>query len=346
MAIVALAALLLILEGRVLLLLLAGALFALALRAVTEAIASRTHWPYPAVLAGICVLLVAGLGAGLYGLGASFFAQAEALSKQVPDAWHSVLDALRRRPALEQVVGPLQASTGTLKEHATAVVAGAGQAFELMAAGIVIFFLGVYGAAQPEAYPRVVVLLVPPAHRARARSILAQIGKELTRWLAGRLVAMIVVGALVTVGLLLMKISLAWALGALAGLFTFIEYLGAFASAGPAMLIAFTRGPTYPIWVAILFTGVHILEGYVLTPLLVRSTVRFPPGYTLAAQVVLGSIFGVAGLTFATPVMVIGTVLVRRLYVERHTPSLASEADAREARRQGDSPAHARPSRS
>ena len=328
MAIVALAALLVVMEGRVLLLLLAGALFALALRAVTEAIASRTRWPYPAVLAGLCILLVSGIAAGLYGLGASLFAQAEALTKEVPDAWHSVLDALRRRPALAQVVPPLQASTGTLKEHATALVAGAGQAFELMAAGTVVFFLGVYGAAQPDAYPRVVVLLVPPAHRARARSILAQMGRELTRWLAGRLIAMLIVGALVTGGLLAMKISLAWALGALAGMLTFVEYLGAFASAAPAMLIAFTRGPAFPIWVAILFTGVHILEGYVLTPLLVQTTVRFPPGYTLAAQVVLGSIFGVAGLTFATPVMIVGTVLVRRLYVERHSPSLASERDA------------------
>ena len=127
---------------------------------------------------------------------------------------------------------------------------------------------------------------------------------------------MALVGGFVTIGLLAMKVPLAFPLGLLAGLLTFIEYLGAFASAAPAILLAFTRGPRYAIGTAILFTVAHIIEGYLLTPLLVRTTVKFPPAYTLGAQVLLGAVFGVAGLTFATPVMITATVLVRDLYVE------------------------------
>jgi predicted PurR-regulated permease PerM len=139
---------------------------------------------------------------------------------------------------------------------------------------------------------------------------------------------------------------MAWALGALAGLLTFVEYLGAFVSAAPAMLVAFTRGPTHALWVAVLFTVAHILEGYVLTPLLVRTTVRFPPAYTLAAQAVLGSIYGVPGLTFATPILIVGTVLVKKLYLERRDARQARQArQAREARQATEARA-ARPSAS
>ena len=184
---------------------------------------------------------------------------------------------------------------------------------------IVVFFIGVYGAAQPETYPRIAVTLVPAAHRARARALLSQIGADLTRWLGGRAVAMAIVGVLVTVGLLVMRVPLAWALGAFAALLTFVEYLGAFVSAAPAMLVAFARDPLClsrgsPVFA--LHTAVQDLAADVPTPFLVRTTVKFAPAYTLAAQVVLGAIFGVVGLTFATPAMIVMTILVRRLYIE------------------------------
>jgi predicted PurR-regulated permease PerM len=324
-ALVALAALVLVLEGRVLLILLAGVLFALALRGVSAPIASKLGVPYRAVLLGVVVLLLAAFGLGLFALGAGIAAQAQAFMKAVPAALHSVMDAVRRQPALAPLAQP-EGSGAPLPGQA-AFAAGAANAVELFGACIVVFFLGVYGAAQPEAYPRVVLLLVPPAHRARARVILRRMATELTRWLGGRAVAMAVVGVLVTAGLLVMKVPLAWALGALAGMLAFIEYLGAYASAAPAMLVAFTRAPIYAVWVGVLFTAVHILEGYVLTPLLVRSTVRFPPAYTLASQVVLGAIFGVAGLTFATPVMIVATILVKYLYVDRMAAAGAEKSD-------------------
>jgi len=64
------------------------------------------------------------------------------------------------------------------------------------------------------------------------------------------------------------------------------------------------------------FTIAHIVEGYVLTPFITRGTVRFPPAFTLGFQLLLGGLFGVAGLTFATPVAVIGVIFVKKLYVE------------------------------
>ena len=144
---------------------------------------------------------------------------------------------------------------------------------------------------------RVIVALVPMARRDSVRIVLGELGSELTYWLYGRLIAMAFVGVFVGVGLAVMKVPMALPLGLLAGVLTFIEYLGAVASAAPAMLLAFTKSPMLALAVAGLFTVVHIIEGYMLTPLLARRMVHLAPGYTLATQVILGSIFGVAGLT-------------------------------------------------
>jgi predicted PurR-regulated permease PerM len=313
----ALGAVFLVLEGRILALLLAGVLLALAFRAASSALASRLHIPYGVALGGLAVLVVVALAVGAYALGAGLAEQAGALGNQLVVAWHSLLEALHGKPGLAPIADRLEQGGVPGGDHTATVAAGAGGVLQAGATMVVVFFLGVYGAAQPDAYPGSALLLVPRRHRGRVKLALHHAAEELTRWLAGRLVAMTIVGLLVTGMLLLMRIPLAWLLGALAGLLTFIEYLGAYASAAPAMLLAFTRGPINAVWVGVLFTAIHMLEGYVLTPLLVRRAVRFPPGYTLSAQVVLGAIYGVAGLTFATPTLVISAVLVKQLYIDR-----------------------------
>jgi predicted PurR-regulated permease PerM len=63
------------------------------------------------------------------------------------------------------------------------------------------------------------------------------------------------------------------------------------------------------------------LEGNIVIPFVQRWAVHLPPVLSLAAVVVFGALFGVAGVVFGTPLMVVTLVLVDRLYVrplERH----------------------------
>ena len=53
-----------------------------------------------------------------------------------------------------------------------------------------------------------------------------------------------------------------------------------------------------------LYTGLHLVEGYLLSPLLTRASVRIPPAMALSSQVLLGTLTGPLGLTFATPLLV------------------------------------------
>ncbi|MEO6576443.1 MAG: AI-2E family transporter, partial [Polyangiaceae bacterium] len=168
-----------------------------------------------------------------------------------------------------------------------------------------------------KAYTSGLLALVPPASRPRAEEVLTHAGATLTRWLVGRVVAMIFVGVAATIGLYFLHVPLAFGLGVLAGLLAFVEYVGAIASAVAPMLLALaSSGVTGAVSVAVLFTGVHIVEGYLLTPALARKAVHFPPAFTLGTQVLFGAIFGVLGLTFATPTCVLIATLVQMLYLE------------------------------
>ena len=156
---------------------------------------------------------------------------------------------------------------------------------EVVGAIIVIVFLGLYFAAEAGLYCHGLLRLVAPGRRARAAQILGATADTLWRWMLGRLFAMAVLGSLVTLGLWIIGVPLPIALGLLAAIFTFVPYLGAFASAVPSVLIAGAVRLDLALYVVVLYLAIHLVEGYVLIPLVQRRVVRLPPALILSAQI-------------------------------------------------------------
>src|SRR5262245_28060158 len=59
-----------------------------------------------------------------------------------------------------------------------------------------------------------------------------------------------------------------------------------------------------------------MLDGYLLTPLVDRRSVELPPVLTIAAQVLLGLLFGFVGLLVASPLAATVMLLAKMLYIE------------------------------
>jgi predicted PurR-regulated permease PerM len=317
-AVVALTALALVSRaGEILLLLFAGTLFAIFLNGIARWLAEKLHLAYWLSLTlTVATLFAAATGLGWW-LGPRLARQTATLLGQVPATAQAVIGADRlkgwiqglSKGGTESVLHNLETALTTARGVLTVTIKFLG--------GLAIFlFLGIYGAAQPGVYRRAVVRLVPVPGRKRADEVITAIVVSLHRWLFGRVLAMIFVGAATSLVFWLLGIPVALALGLLAGLLAFIEYIGAIVSALPALAMAANHGGPTVIWVLILFTGVHAVEGYVLTPLLARRTVQFPPGFTLSVQLLFGVFFGLLGVTLATPATVVFTLLIRMLYVE------------------------------
>ncbi len=180
---------------------------------------------------------------------------------------------------------------------------------------VVIVFIGLFIAFDPAIYRAGLLQLITPSRREGAAEILQFIEYKLAWWLVGRLASMSAVGLLAGVGLWLLGIPMALSLGLLAALLSFIPYLGPLLSAVPALLVAFSVNPTAMLHVGILYAGVQTLESYLITPLIQREAVSIPPGLLLVVQVWLGLVAGLMGMLVAEPLIVLGMVLVQRLYV-------------------------------
>ena len=142
------------------------------------------------------------------------------------------------------------------------------------------------------------------------------LGGTLRRWLLGQLLVMTIVGVVVTVGLWLLGVPFAPALGLLAFLLEFIPYVGPIGSAVPGLLVASSLGTSKLLYVAILYFAVQSAEGYLLSPLIQERAVKIPPALTVLAQVLLGVLVGGFGLILATPLTAVALVLVNELYIK------------------------------
>jgi predicted PurR-regulated permease PerM len=283
---------------------------------------------FPRATAAVAVLLVV-LGS-LAGVG--FLAwptlgeQFELLREQLPRVVDQVglwVQRQFRAVAGEFGVPPdgMDAIRERLSAEAGAIIAGALPLLNTVVGAVTGFFLvlfgGLYLAIEPRRYSEGLSMLVPPKGRPRLAHALTEVAANLRRWMLGTVIGMVIIGGVTTLGLTLLGVPGALALGVIAGLLEFIPYFGPFLAALPALAVALAISPTMLLWVALLYAGIQSLESYVMQPLIMRGVVHLPPALTMLVQVGFALLFGFLGLLLAVPVLAMTKVLVIELYVAR-----------------------------
>jgi predicted PurR-regulated permease PerM len=279
----------------------------------------RRFVPLPTVLAlPVVVVVTLGILAAVgWLLEPNISAQIVQLFAVMPASVERVQSWLEQFPAARHL---MLAIPGSLFDDASLLFAREQQIFsnvlDVASRTAIVVFVALYLAAQPRAYIDGFLRLVPPTRRHRTGQVMGEIGTTLTHWLRGKLLSMLVVGALTAGGLALIGLPLALALGIIAGLLDFIPYIGPILAGLPAGLIAFTTEPVLVGYVALLFFVVQSIEGYLLLPLVERNTVAIPPAVTIMMQVLMWLAFGLPGAALATPLAAVLAVAIRMLYVE------------------------------
>jgi predicted PurR-regulated permease PerM len=142
-------------------------------------------------------------------------------------------------------------------------------------------------------------------------------------FLRGQLLVMIALGTIYAVGLWLVGVKFALLIGMIAGLLSFVPYLGTAVGvliAGIAVMLQ-THDPTQLLWVGLVFVVGQMLEGMVLTPYLVGDRIGLHPVTVIFAVMAGGQLFGFFGVLVALPVSAVIAVVIRdlqRRYLESH----------------------------
>jgi predicted PurR-regulated permease PerM len=165
-------------------------------------------------------------------------------------------------------------------------------------------------------------ILLPRAVEPTISRLARQSDEVLGGFLRGQLSVMLALGAIYTIGLSLVGIDLALLIGMLAGLVSFIPYLGAIVGIGAGIIAALVQHGD--LWHVALVVGVfaigQTIESFALTPWLVGDRIGLHPVAVIFAILAGGQLFGFLGVLLALPVAAVVMVLLRYAH-ERYTAS-------------------------
>jgi predicted PurR-regulated permease PerM len=318
-ALVAVAVLLVMRAAEPLFAIFGGVLFAILFNGAACWLRGKTGLPYKAALAvsiGVPIMLV---GIGIWAAAPAISDQAGQLAERIPEAMRRLQENLRTWDWSSRMLEQKERIKALLPDDPNAAgLAGSFFSSTFGAAGnlVIALAVGVFLAISPHVYVDGLVSLIPVQRRVRARQILDAVASSLRSWLTAKLVAMLAIGVLTTLGLWLLGIDFAFILGVLAALLSFIPNIGPLIALIPAALIGLISGPDKLLYVVVLYAGVQLVESYVLTPFLQQSMVDLPPALTIGVQVVLGVLAGALGLIFAAPLTAVAMVVVSMWYVQ------------------------------
>jgi predicted PurR-regulated permease PerM len=246
-------------------------------------------------------------------------------------SWESGIDSLADRlPGMRDLVGKKG-------EHRTLIAAYdqlsglfgtiPTRVFEIVHVAINIFAVGVmaiYLSAHPALYREWLIALFPPIHRDLVRDVLAELADSLRAYIVGQVLAMSFLGALTAVGLWLLDVPFWLPFGIFTGLVAIVPFFGTLLSTTlPALFVLTGQGyhAFTPLGHAMLVVGlgvvIHLIEGNIVSPLVMSRKVDLPPVLTIMAVLIIGQLLGGLGLIVALPTLVTIMVIVRRILISR-----------------------------
>jgi len=172
--------------------------------------------------------------------------------------------------------------------------------FNLVLAPILVFFMLHYKKQIKE--------LVAGWLPRRRRAVLVGIGREVNEsiggYLKGQLIISFIVAILATIVLILLDVDYALFNGIFAGVASVLPFIGVILAVIPPLFFAYLKfhSGLALVKVAAAFAGIYFLEGYLVKPLVFRSSMDLNPLLTITMVMALGELFGFWGILLAIPV--------------------------------------------
>ncbi|NQI88366.1 AI-2E family transporter [Streptococcus suis] len=233
------------------------------------------------------------------------------LSGQIGDQIASFLDQLKNLTLISSLVTPILSGlvsnvTGIFSNTMTLIMA-------------FFFTLAILGSKEHlQAMTRKFLQATLPEKAVRVVNYIGEVIVDTyDRFLMSQIVEACIIGTLVFVSYSLSGIPYASMAGILAGVLSFVPYIGPFSACLISALFVAVQNPLLALWSIVLFQILQLIEGNVIYPRVVGQSVGLPTLFTLAAALIGGNLFGLLGMVFFTPIFAVVYRLVREWVTSR-----------------------------
>jgi predicted PurR-regulated permease PerM len=284
--------------------------------------------------AGIVVLLVLVLGAlGLFLLlvvptvvrdVSVVLKELPAKSRELLASWEPVLEdyGIAVPHSLSEAFEQLSAETegvarqavGPLTAMVRGVVGGTANALAAIAGLLIVPVFAFYLLYDFDRMTAAIREQIPPRHREPVVELFREIDEVIAQFVRGQVLVMLALAVLYSVGYKLVGVRLAVPIGIVAGLLSFIPYVGGATALGLALaMCAFDyQGLGQLGGVVAVYAVIQLLEGFVITPKIVGDKVGLSAVWVLFALMVAGELLGFLGILLAVPAAAVVKIFVMR----------------------------------
>ncbi|MCA9976036.1 MAG: AI-2E family transporter, partial [Anaerolineales bacterium] len=308
-----------------------AAILAYILNPIIVFIDNRTSVKRGTALLMAYLLVAAGIIWAVVALGVAAFQQITSLLEQVPQLIDDSTDIFqtlttRTEPfqigtfSLDPIVIPWDAITQqviglvepAVSQGTVVVSRAATTTVGLLGNFFFIFVISIYIAVEiPRLGGYVGDFAHTPGYRKDAERLTREFGRVWSAYLRGQVILGLVIGFVVWLGLSILGVQNALALGILSGLLEFIPIIGPVIGAGAAIIVAFFQPDNYlglaswqhALAVLALMMTIQQLENNLLVPRIVGDALDLHPVLVMVAVFMGGSLAGILGAILAAPVL-------------------------------------------
>jgi predicted PurR-regulated permease PerM len=183
---------------------------------------------------------------------------------------------------------------------------------KLLFALIVLIVVSVYMLLDLDRFGRAIDRRFPP--HPGSDSLLVRMENSLVSYVKGQALVSLIIGTTAGVGIWVLGAvgalpggeKYALVFGAWVAITELIPYLGPWLGAIPPFIYAFVVHPLSAVWVALLFLGIHQIEGHVVVPKVMGNALRLHPLLVIFGLLAGEEIYGLPGVLVALPLLAAG----------------------------------------
>ena len=169
--------------------------------------------------------------------------------------------------------------------------------------------------------------LIPKKYELKVVGIIRECDEIMAEFLRGQLLVMLALGTIYTFGLWLIGLEFSLLVGMMAGLVSFVPYLGSIVGISVAGILGYIQFNDFIhlVYIGIVFGVGQAIEGMLLSPILVGDRIGLHPVAVIFAVMAGGQLFGFLGVLLALPVAAVLTVLLRHVHQQYLGSGIYSE---------------------
>lgn len=157
------------------------------------------------------------------------------------------------------------------------------------------------------------VSLIPRRWRNGLVSTGRDINRILSNFIQGQLLTALIVGALESIGMMMINLKYSLVLGMIGGLANIIPYFGPYIGLIPAVAVALIQSPMLALWTIVVFLVIQQIDNSFISPKIIEQKLGLHPVATILAVLVGGEFFGILGMLLGVPVLAILRAVFNRI---------------------------------